>query len=143
MYKEIMRNLIVFFVLFYYSCATPPRILESTYSEIESNILDFNYKHAVFEMTFDQDIYYSENWPCSCTLLGQDSCAGKNISNFTSPDVSNSIELSNNNWVESNVTYGEVMYFHFDLLENDFSYCPIVSLDLYNEIGSKIGVLEK
>lgn len=148
-----IRTSICLIVLLVVTTRAAPEVTRAEYSVVDTTLLDYHYQHAIFDLEFDEELYYPENWPCSCTTAGQSQCSGKTLSPVSVPAYavqagvtelqpvhvaagSDSTQMDDDGWIEDIVSYGEYRYYYFDLNEGDYSGCPIVSLDLFTNVGS-------
>ena len=109
--------------------ASPPSILSSTYHEKKATVLGAEQNYYIFEMNFDQDIYYQENWPCPCI---NDTSSCNDGDNTTTLNSTQSIlELQEDEYFYRTTNFTDISYFKFYLNNS----CDIIRLELQSIYG--------
>ena len=92
-----MRRIYLFFIILFVfiATATPPQIVSSTYQIKKTHLLGIDYEHAILEFNVDDDVYYSESWPCSC-ITAKSQC--NIVQNITISEPLGIITLQENLW---------------------------------------------
>jgi len=124
----------VFATLLLIGAAAPPAVISATRTTKSATVFGGEQRYEIFEMEFDQELYYQENWPCpcrnDCTTLIQTAPAVNE-----SGVVSTILERDVGRVFETNFT--TVLYFQFSLAASDFppGHCPIIALELQSIYG--------
>jgi hypothetical protein len=93
-----------------FSWAAAPQVLNATYEIKTAVIAGTEYKSAIFNIDFDQNVYLLENFPCPCG-----SCSSTNLPavNETGYDIS---ALTLNAWAEDElIGTGSIKYYKFTI----------------------------
>lgn len=116
----------------------PPQIISSTYQVKDTELLGIQYKYGMFDIEFDQDIYYPENWACPCQNTPTAQCPTSRIrpaideTGFEITDLTSQYDQ----WIVMNATEGENQWFKFYLDPAQFpNSCPIVRVYVQNIYG--------
>jgi hypothetical protein len=112
-------------------------------------MLGSQYEYAIFEMTFDEDLYYVENWPCGC--ISDETVTDCTREKQTAvEEYPGTVTLEYDTWTEVQpyrdqrsllqleFTTGDFAYLKFHLSQTmpDVGPCPIVAFSVYNYVGN-------
>jgi hypothetical protein len=133
MYSHI---LLIFFVLISSCYSLPPQLLSATQYEKSATILGGEQRYITYELDFDQDLYYQENWPCPCTTQGVKNCTSVPFSSSEVNETGYNITiLKKDEYIYRETNFTELTYYKFDINISDFTECPIIYVDLQSIYG--------
>lgn len=109
-----------------------PRVIEAVKLEKDIVFQGIKNNYLVYEVTFDQDIYFVENWPCPCIEL----CPSKE---------DNSIEveaqqLDKGEWMEAVVSGNPILFKFYFSTELECSAVQIILSNHWGEATGYVGV---
>lgn len=123
----------IFCILITLVSASPPTTLNSIKSNKEVVFHDMIHSYALYHIEYDQDIYYVDNWPCSCSIGTID------YSSIDDVDIDNSIMLDQNELIEL-IADTDGILFKFYLPIDTLSSVNIIISNHWGIVNGYIGV---
>ena len=127
--KEMISLECIFFAFLITLCtATPPSLLKATWQEKSATIMGGEQRYSIYELDFDQPLYYQENWPCPC-VMNRSQCNGSN--SITPVNESGYLiqSLSYDAYQYQSTNFTDLVHFKFNLSPNQTN-CQILVIEL-------------
>lgn len=115
----------------------PLEVTSATYEVVETNLQGMQEAHALFSVTFDQDVYYLDDPVCGCQM-NMTECRTRTVPSpiFVNETGYNITVLEKDQWYNFDwVHHDTKLYFKLQLKPSDSVTCPILKLDHNLNIG--------
>lgn len=126
-------KILVIFLLSTLSVSFASQVTSATYQIKTTHLLGVDYEHAILEFNVDDDVYYSESWPCSCVATRSACSFSTNISVAEPEGIAT---LTEGVWYTvRSQSLQDFGHFKFELLPEAYTVCPIIIFEVVSLQG--------